>query len=119
MKHARILLAMDAYGPQTEYLRGVAGPDDPFPAALKGFRGPEGAELTAASWADDDTSLLPEADLVAFPKRNEEMLMIPWAVVAEEAGLTPAEGYHPARYRVGGWPAADVMERMVKLAAEG
>jgi len=119
VQHARILLAMDAYGPQTEYLRGVAGPDDPFPAALKGFRGPEGTEITAASWADDDTSLLPEADVVAFPKRNEEMLMIPWAVVAEEAGLIPAEGYHPPRYRVGGWPATDVMERMAKLAAEG
>ena len=119
VKHAQILLAMDAYGPQTEYLRGVAGPGDPFPAALKGFRGPGGTETTAASWADAEASLLPEAALVAFPKRNEEMLMIQWAVVAEQAGLTPAEGYHPPRDRVGGWPAADVMERMAKLAAEG
>lgn len=119
VKHAQILLAMDAYGPQTEYLRGVAGPGDPFPAALKGFRNPAGEELTAASWADEDTSLLPEADLVAFPKRNEQMLMIPWAVVAEEAGLVAAEGYHPARYRVGGWPDGDVMERMAKIAAAG
>ncbi|ACU74301.1 conserved hypothetical protein [Catenulispora acidiphila DSM 44928] len=118
VKHAQILLAMDAYGPQTEYLRAIAGPGDPFPAALKGFRSPEGAEVTAASWADDETSLLPAADVVAFPKHNEKMLLIPWTVVAEEARLTPAEGYHPARYRVGEWPDADVMERMRKLAAE-
>ncbi|WP_194917320.1 hypothetical protein [Catenulispora rubra] len=118
VRHAQILLAMDAYGPQTEYLRGVAGSRDPFPAALKGFRSPEGAEVTGASWADDDTSLLPEADLVMFPGRNEEMLMVPWSVVVQEAGLTPAEGYHPARYVVGGWPDDDVMERMAKLAAE-
>jgi hypothetical protein len=118
VRHAQILLAMDAYGPQTEYLRGVAGSGDPFPAALKGFRSPEGAEVTGASWADDDTSLLPEADLVMFPGRDEEMLMVPWSVVVQEAGLTPAEGYHPARYSVGGWPDADVMEHMAKLAAE-
>lgn len=117
-KHAQILLAMDAYGPQTEYLRGVAGSQDPFPAALKGFRSPVGAEVTAASWADQDTSLLPEADLVLFPKKDEDPLMVPWAVVVEEAGLTPADGYHPARYQVGPWPEADVMERMAKLAAE-
>lgn len=118
VKHAQILLAMDAYGPQTEYLRGIAGSGDPFPAALKGFRDPSGTEVTAASWADDDTSLLPEADLVAFPKREQEMLMVPWSVVVEEAGLTPAEGYHPTRYQVGGWPDDDVMERIAKLAAE-
>ena len=118
VRHAQILLAMDAYGPQTEYLRGVAGSRDPFPAALKGFRSPEGAEVTGASWADDDTSLLPEADIVMFPGRNEEMLMVPWSVVAQEAGLTPADGYHPVRYVVGGWPDEDVMERMAKLAAE-
>ncbi|MEY9864461.1 hypothetical protein ABH935_010120 [Catenulispora sp. GAS73] len=118
VRHAQILLAMDAYGPQTEYLRGVAGSRDPFPAALKGFRSPEGAEVTGVSWADDDTSLLPEADVVMFPGRNEEMLMVPWSVVVQEAGLTPAEGYHPARYVVGGWPDDDVMERMAKLAAE-
>ena len=118
VRHAQVLLAMDAYGPQTEYLRGVAGSRDPFPAALKGFRSPEGAEVTGASWADDDTSLLPEADLVMFPGRNEEMLMVPWSVVVQEAGLTPADGYHPARYIVGGWPDDDVMERMAKLAAE-
>lgn len=117
-KHAQILLAMDAYGPQTEYLRGAAGSEDPFPAALKGFRSPLGAEVTAASWADQDTSLLPEADLVLFPKKDEELLMVPWAVVVEEAGLTPAEGFHPARYRVGSWPDSEVMERMAKLAAE-
>lgn len=118
VKHAQILLALDAYGPQTEYLRGVAGPDDPFPAALKGLRRPDGTEITTASWADDATSLLPEADLVVFPKRGEEMLMIPWAIVAQEAGLAQADGYHPARHLVGAWPAADVMERMAKLAAE-
>ncbi|MBS2531766.1 hypothetical protein KGQ20_03160 [Catenulispora sp. NF23] len=118
VKHAQILLAMDAYGPQTEHLRGIAGPGDPFPAALKGFRSPEGAEVTAASWADEETSLLPDADLVLFPKKDGDLLMVPWAAVADEVGLTPAEGYHPARYRVGSWPDPDVMERLAKLAAE-
>jgi hypothetical protein len=119
LRHARILLAMDAYGPQTEHLRDVAGPGDPFPAALKGFRSPEGTEATAASWPDDDTSLLPEADLVMFPKKDADTLMVPWAVVVEETGLAPTEGYHPPRYRVGAWPAADVMERMAKLGGGG
>jgi hypothetical protein len=113
-KHAAVLLAMSAYGPQTEYLRGVAGPDDPFPAALKGFRSPDGTEVTAATWTDGIESLLPEADFVLFPKEGEDLLMVPWAVVDDEVGLTPADDYHPARYRVGAWPAEDVLERMAK-----
>jgi hypothetical protein len=121
-KQAQILLAMDAYGPQTEYLRGAAGPEDPFPAALIGLRTPDGTQATATSWTDGEASLLPEADLVLFSQQageqGGEMLKIPWAVVAEEAGLTRAEGFHPARYRVGSWPEADVLERMAKLAAK-
>lgn len=112
VKHATILLAMSAYGPQTEYLRDVAGPDDPFPASLKGFRSPEGAEFTGTTWTDGIVSLLPHADLVFFPRPGEPMVQIPWDIVAEEAGLTPAENFHPARYRVGSWPAPDVMTRM-------
>lgn len=117
VKHAAILLAMAAYGPQTEYLRDVAGPEDPFPAALKGFRSPDGREFTGTTWTDGIVSLLPEADLVFFPKEGQEMVQIPWTVVAEEAGLTPAEGFHPARHRVGGWPAPEVMARMTARAA--
>jgi hypothetical protein len=118
VKHATIVLAMSAYGPQTEYLRSVAGPDDPFPAALKGFRSPEGTEVTAATWTDGIESLLPEADFVMFPREGEELLMVPWAVVDDEVGLTVADGYYPARYRVGAWPGEDVLERMAKRAAE-
>ncbi|MBW8802779.1 MAG: hypothetical protein JF587_02795 [Catenulisporales bacterium] len=112
VKHATILLAMSAYGPQTEYLRDVAGPDDPFPASLKGFRSPEGAEFTGTTWTDGVVSLLPHADLVFFQQPGEPMVQIPWDIVAEEAELTPADGFHPARYRVGPWPAPDVMKRM-------
>jgi hypothetical protein len=118
VKHATIVLAMSAYGSQTEYLRSVAGPDDPFPAALKGFRSPDGTEVTGATWTDGIESLLPAADLVLFPKEGEDMLMIPWSVVGEEVALTPAEGYYPARYRVGSWPAQDVLERMAKRGVE-
>ncbi|GAA1999729.1 hypothetical protein [Catenulispora subtropica] len=117
VKHATILLAMSSYGPQTEYLRDAAGAEDPFPAALKGFRSPTGEEFTGTTWTDGIESMLPQADLVFFPKEGEQMVQIPWAVVAEEAGLTPAEGFHPARYHVGSWPAAEVMERMKARAS--
>ncbi|MFL6116679.1 MAG: hypothetical protein ACJ786_35790 [Catenulispora sp.] len=116
VKHATILLAMSTYGPQTEYLRDVAGPDDPFPASLKGVRSPEGAEFTGTTWTDGIVSLLPHADLVFFPRPGEPMMQIPWDIVADEAGLTPAENFHPARYRVGSWPAPDVMQRMRERA---
>ncbi|MEY9889682.1 hypothetical protein ABIA31_003339 [Catenulispora sp. MAP5-51] len=42
---------------------------------------------------------------------------LPWDIVAEEVGLTPADGCHPARYRVGSWPAPEVLNRM-KARAE-
>lgn len=112
VKHAAILLAMSSYGPQTEYLRDVAESEDPFPASLKGFRSPAGEEFTGTTWTDGIESLLPEADLVFFPQEGEEPLQIPWEVVAEEASLLPEEGFHPLRYRVGSWPAPEVMERM-------
>jgi hypothetical protein len=117
VKHATILMAMSAYGPQTEYLRDVAGAEDPFPAALKGFRGPTGEEFTGTTWTDGIESVLPHADLVFFPKEGEQMIQVPWHIVAEEIGLTPAEGFHPARYRVGSWPAPEVMERMTARAS--
>jgi len=116
IKHATILLALNAYDPQTEYLRATAGPEDPFPAALRGFRSPEGKEITVATWTDSIVSLLPEADIIALPKEGGGTMLIPWSVVDEEVGLTPADGYHPARYRVGAWPAEDVMARMATHA---
>ncbi|NUR57904.1 MAG: hypothetical protein HOV87_04260 [Catenulispora sp.] len=112
VKHASILLAMSAYGPQTEYLRDVAGTGDPRPASLKGFRSPSGEEFTATTWTDGLDSLLPQADLVFFPQDGAPALRIPWDVVAEEVSLLPEEGFHPARYRVSAWPAPEVMERM-------
>ena len=117
VKHATILLAMSSYGPQTEYLRDVARAEDPFPASLKGFRGPTGEEFTGTTWTDGTESVLPHADLVFFPKEGEQMLQIPWGIVAEETGMTPAHGFHPVRYRVGSWPAAEVMERMKERAS--
>ncbi|GAA2059200.1 hypothetical protein GCM10009839_81750 [Catenulispora yoronensis] len=116
VKHAAILLAMSSYGPQTEYLRDVAASGDPFPASLKGFRSPAGEEFTGTTWSDGIDSLLPHADLVFFPKEGQAMVQIPWDVVAEEVDLTPAEGFHPARYRVGSWPAPEVMARMAARA---
>ena len=112
VRHASILLAMSSYGPQTEYLRDIARTGDPHPASLKGVRSDSGEEFTATTWTDGVDSLLPQADLVLFPQDGAPALRIPWDVVADEASLLPEPGFHPARYRVGTWPAPEVMERM-------
>ena len=113
LRHSRILLALTAYEPQTEHYRDdFAAEHDPFMAALKGFRSPDGEEYTVATWTEGIVSLLPKVDVITFVKQDTDIFRIPWGIVSDEVGLTPSEGCHPPRYHVGSWPGPEVIVRM-------
>jgi hypothetical protein len=114
IRHAQVVLAANTYTPQTGYLKALYEREevDVFISTLQCFRTPGGTDITVATWSDDLVSLLPEAHYVAFPGQEEgSTFLVPWAVVAAEAGLVPEEGFSPPRYRVGDWPDAATMAR--------
>ncbi|MEY9929774.1 hypothetical protein ABH926_004414 [Catenulispora sp. GP43] len=112
-------LASVVYSSQTERLRAAARPGDPFAAAFSRYGRPgTDATFTLATWSNDQPTLLPEAEWIAFPENgDDEQFFATWEVVAEETGLVPEPGYHPARYLVSDWPEPEAMSRLRARAA--
>jgi hypothetical protein len=54
-----------------------------------------------------------QAQYVAFSSADgAPPFLVPWKTVAREAHLFPAIGLDPPRYRVTGWPAPAVVDRL-------
>ncbi|NUT32453.1 MAG: hypothetical protein HOV79_05190 [Hamadaea sp.] len=113
-RRAEVVLAAKEYGAQTEWLRGQyekAG-IDVFVAGLLAGAAEGSPAITVATWTDGVPSLLPEAQFIAFQRDAETGPMVPWEIAAELTGLTAEPLLAPARYRVEGWPAPDVMDAL-------
>jgi hypothetical protein len=119
-RRAEAVLAATEYGTQTEWLAREyqrAGIDVHI-GRLLAVVPPDGPAETLAVWADGITTLLPKADLIAFARGDEVAFRVPWRVVAEHVELRPEPLLAPARYQVGGWPAAEVMSRLEEQRAD-
>jgi hypothetical protein len=114
-RQAEVMLALAEYGAQTSWLRrqyeeaGV----DVFVASLVAASKPDDPPFTVANWTDGITSLLPEAQFISFVRDGVSGLMlVPWGVVASLVDLRPEPLLSPVRYRVGDWPAPEIMDRL-------
>jgi hypothetical protein len=114
---AAALLAANAYARQGDRLRKEheVTMEPAYIANLIVAENESGRRFTVASWADRITTWMPRADYVALgPDRS----LVPWAVVEAEVGLTAVPGVEPARYEVGGWPAGEVLDRLLIRAEQ-
>jgi hypothetical protein len=117
---ARVMLTVTQYRSQTEWLsaqyteHGI----DVYVGGLIAAAGPDEPPFTVASWADGIESLLPEADFISFAGPDGIWGRVPWDAVARLVPLTPEPLLTPARYRVTGWPDADVMRRLKAYAVD-
>lgn len=110
------LLAASEYGDQTASLQNAltdAG-EDIFVAAVTAARDPQGNAFTFAVWPQEVTDeLLPRVDRVAFMSGDDDMFLVPWDdVVTLTGGHMEPGSWDPPRWRVRGWPAPDVVERL-------
>lgn len=120
---AEVLLAATEYAAQKEALDAAHQRDDIdiFVGSVLVLDRPDTPTTSVAVWADDVDTLLPQADLVAFPPNGNvdgKPLTVPFAVVAREALLVPEPDYAPLRYRVTRWPAEPVMARLGQCAVD-
>lgn len=65
---------------------------------------------TATVWSQGAVADLPAVDYVFFSGSAGERFAVPFPVVVDIVGLLPSSGFHPARYRVTGWPQPDVLD---------
>jgi hypothetical protein len=115
VRQAEVQLALAEYGAQTSWLRRqyVEAGVDVFVASLVAASKPDEPPFTVASWTDGVTSLLPEAQYISFVRNGSSgLLLVPWAAVASVLDLEPEPLLSPVRYRVGDWPAPDIMDRL-------
>lgn len=121
---AEVLLAATEYAAQKAALeadherRGI----DVFVGSLMVATRPGADTVSIAVWAEDCDTLLPRADVIAFPLDGSgdggKPLTVPFDVVAREASLVPEPDYNPPRYRVTRWPDEAVMARLRAHAIE-
>jgi hypothetical protein len=121
-RRAAAVLAATEYTTQTEWLAeqyAEAGLDlhvGPLIAVAPAGGGPA---QTIATWTDGVETLLPAADTIAFVTPAAGVVFrAPWPVVADHTGLRPEPLLSPVRYRVGGWPPADVMAALREHALD-
>jgi hypothetical protein len=111
VNRAEVMLAATEYTAQGDWLDD-AEPESYVAGLLVGTR-PDGSVFTVASWGEDVDTLLPEAQYVGFSGADgAPPFLVPWKTVAREANLLPVVGLDPPRYRVTGWPAPAVLERL-------
>jgi hypothetical protein len=113
-RRAEAVLAASEYGGQTAWLTAQyaeAGLDVHVGELLAVVR-PHGPAETVTTWIDGITSLLPAARSILFARDGKIVLEAPWAAVAAEVDLQPEPLLAPPRYRVEGWPAPEVMDRL-------
>jgi hypothetical protein len=67
-------------------------------------------------WADGLSSLLPQADVIAF-KTAAEVIVVPWDAAMPIVGHRMAHTEHyPVRLRVDSFPTADELDRLHAVA---
>ncbi len=117
-RRAEVVLAASEYGTQTQWLSeqyekaGI----EVFVAKLIAASRPGEPAITAATWTDGISTLLPRAQYIAFVRDNVAELRVPWEAVADLVGLQPEPLLSPARYRVDGWPPAEVIDALRQQA---
>ncbi len=119
-QRARVLLTVTQYRSQTEWLSAQYAEHgiDVYVGGLLAAAGADEPPFTVASWGDGIESLLPEADFIAFAGPDGVWGRVPWDAVARLVPLAPEPLLTPARYRVGGWPAPDVMQQLRAYAVD-
>jgi hypothetical protein len=113
-RRAEVVLAATEYGAQTRWLADQyeqAGMDV-FVAQLLAAARPGQPAITVATWTDGIVSLLPEAQFISFTRDGVSGPRVPWQAVADLVDLRPEPLLAPVRYRVGDWPAPDVMDAL-------
>ncbi|GAB2515481.1 DUF1444 domain-containing protein [Nocardia heshunensis] len=127
LRYAERLLAFAVCEDQADLIRAAqtsASDLAEYPAPLLHAELPDGSMCTTTAWTDGVETLLPKADLVSLQTRDlstipwytadvEDSITVPWDVLDEAIGLTPADGFDPPRYRVGpGHPTAETLTRL-------
>ncbi|MEU4624620.1 hypothetical protein AB0G04_32185 [Actinoplanes sp. NPDC023801] len=115
-RRAAAVLALTEYSNQTEWLStqyAKAG-FDVHVGDLMAVEPSGGAPAeTIATWTDGVEALLPRADSIAFARPGIGVdFRVPWHIAEEQAGLVAEPLLAPARYRVAGWPAPEVLARL-------
>jgi uncharacterized protein YtpQ (UPF0354 family) len=119
-RRAEVILAATEYGAQTQWLAkqyeqaGI----EVYVGRLLAVAKPGEAAVTVATWTDGITSLLPQAEFIAFAGNGIHGPRVPWRTVAELVDLEPEPLLAPVRYRVGGWPPPAVMEALRARAVD-
>jgi hypothetical protein len=118
VRRAQTALTAAVYGAQAEALRVEYMTDlvDVFVASvIQAASKADGTPFTAAAWTDGIQSSLPRTHYVVL---GDDPVLVPFDAVVEIMGLRPTEGLYPERYRVGGWPDAETMARLLARAEE-
>lgn len=117
---ARTVAACAQYATQCawlEQLYRLAG-IDVYVARASGLKTPEGP-VSCTIWGDYRTYELPEVDYVFFLEgATGDRFLVPFSVVADLTGIRPTPGFFPPRYRVFGWPDADVIAALRRHAVQ-
>ncbi|NUR70090.1 MAG: DUF1444 family protein [Hamadaea sp.] len=113
-RRAEVILAVTQYAAQTAWLGSqyAQAGIEVFVSGLLADVRPESPAVTVATWSDGIAQLLPRAHYVLFQRSDEPGPLVPWDVVVERVGLEPEPLLAPARYRVDGWPPAEVMDEL-------
>ncbi|HEY0535400.1 MAG TPA: hypothetical protein VGD29_27755 [Actinoplanes sp.] len=114
VRRAEAILAASEYGAQTAWLAGqyLQAGIDVHVGELLAVAPANGPAETVATWVDGIATLLPAARSIVFARNGAVELQVPWSAVAQEIDLEPEPLLAPPRYRVEGWPAPDVMDRL-------
>ncbi|MEV6964655.1 DUF1444 family protein [Hamadaea sp. NPDC051192] len=113
-RRAEVILAVTEYAAQTAWLGSQyanAG-IEVFVSGLLADVRPESPAITVATWSDGIAQLLPRAHYVLFQRADEPGPLVPWDVVVDRVGLEPEPLLAPVRFRVDGWPPAEVMDEL-------
>jgi hypothetical protein len=119
LHRAEAILAVAEYSAQKEVVDAEHEKDgvDIYVAKLMAMTRDDESLFTVTVWADGVDSLLPVADYIAFPDPAGSWF-VPWAVVADQVGLMPADDLDPERCRVSAWPVPEVMDQLRARAVE-
>jgi hypothetical protein len=110
---AEVMLAAIEYSQQGSWLEDEPDEQESYVAGLLVGTRPDGSVFTVASWGEGVDTLLPEAQYVGFSGEDgAPPFLVPWKTVVREANLLPVVGLDPPRYRVTGWPAPAVLDRL-------
>jgi len=113
-RRAEVILAVTEYAAQTAWLGSqyAQAGIEVFVSGLLADVRPSSPAITVATWSDGITQLLPRAQFVLFQRADEPGPLVPWDVVADRVGLEAEPLLAPVRYRVDGWPPAEVMDEL-------